>query len=178
MPLKIVKNKGILFWITGLSGSGKTSIAKKIKKEIIKKYGPTIIVSGDNFRKIFKFNSYTSKDREKYLMNYLIFAKFITDQNINLIFNLVGMYDRARKWNRKNIYNYLEIYIKNDIKKIIQFNKKKIYKKKIKNIVGIDIKAEYPKTPHIIINNNFTKSIDFLSKELIKKISKKIPTQK
>ena len=71
MPLKIVKNKGILFWITGLSGSGKTSIAKKIKKEIIKKYGPTIIVSGDNFRKIFKFNSYTSKDREKYLMNYL-----------------------------------------------------------------------------------------------------------
>jgi adenylylsulfate kinase-like enzyme len=111
-------------------------------------------------------------------MNYLIFAKFITDQNINLIFNLVGMYDRARKWNRKNISNYLEIYIKTDIKKIIQFNKKKIYHQKIKNIVGIDIKAEYPKTPHIIINNNFTKSIDFLSKELIKKIIKKIPSQK
>ena len=40
---KINKKKGILFWITGLSGSGKTSLAKKIKKDISKKYGPTII---------------------------------------------------------------------------------------------------------------------------------------
>ena len=57
--LEIPRNKIIV--ITGLSGSGKTSIAKKIKKEIIKKYGPTIIVSGDNFRKIFKFNRYSFK---------------------------------------------------------------------------------------------------------------------
>ena len=64
------KNKGILFFITGLAGSGKTSIAKKIKKRISSLYGPTLEVSGDNFRKIFKFNKYTSKARSEYLMNY------------------------------------------------------------------------------------------------------------
>ncbi len=69
------KNKGILFFVTGLAGSGKTSIAKKIKKEISHLYGPTIEVSGDNFRKIFKFNKYTQKARNEYLMNYLVFAK-------------------------------------------------------------------------------------------------------
>ena len=42
------KNKGIVFWITGLSGSGKTRIGKKIKKNIIENYGPTILFSGDN----------------------------------------------------------------------------------------------------------------------------------
>ena len=44
-----------------------------------------------------------------------------------------------------------------------------------KNIVGIDIKAELPKKPKILINNDFSKSIKFLSNELIKKIYKKIP---
>ena len=50
----ISKKKGILFWITGLSGSGKTAIAKKIQKKISHLYGPTIEISGDDFRKIFE----------------------------------------------------------------------------------------------------------------------------
>ena len=49
------KNKGILFWITGISGSGKTDLAKKICKEITKSYGPTLVISGDDIRKIFKW---------------------------------------------------------------------------------------------------------------------------
>ena len=57
------KNKGILFWITGLSGSGKTAIAKKIKKRISHLYGSTIELSGDDFRKIFRLNKYTKKAR-------------------------------------------------------------------------------------------------------------------
>ena len=51
--MKLKRNKGIVFWITGLSGSGKTTIGKKIKAGIIKNYGPTILFSGDDIRKIF-----------------------------------------------------------------------------------------------------------------------------
>ena len=166
------KKKGILFWITGLSGSGKTKISKKIKKYIIKNFGPTIELSGDKFRKIFNLNKYDSKSRKKNLVYYQRFSKLVTNQNLNLIFNVVGMINEARDWYRKNIENYLEIYIKTDVNKIIKFNKKKIYKKFGKNIVGLDIKAELPKKPHIILNNNFSKSIDEISKELIKKIDK------
>tara|TARA_B110000971_G_C19602616_1_gene316782 strand:- start:198 stop:353 length:156 start_codon:yes stop_codon:yes gene_type:complete len=46
-------NKGILFWITGFSGSGKTQISKKIHSQIKKNYGSTILLSGDDIRKIF-----------------------------------------------------------------------------------------------------------------------------
>ena len=80
------------------------------------------------------------------------------------------MYNRARRWNRKNIDNYVEIYIKTDIHKIIKFKKKAIYLKNKKNIVGLDIKAEFPKKPHITINNDFTRSTEVLSKELLNKI--------
>ena len=171
--LKKNKNKGILFWITGLSGSGKTTIAKKIKKDIIQLYGPTLLVSGDNLRKIFKFNKYTYNERVSNSKKFCKFAKFVTNQKINLIFAAVGMMDSMRKWYRNNIDNYIEIYIKADLKKIIRLKKKKIYHKKNGgDIVGITIKPEFPKQPDIRINNDFKKSTDDLVDDLIKKISK------
>jgi|TARA_B100001964_G_C14105515_1_gene541325 adenylylsulfate kinase len=88
--LKKNKNKGVLFWITGLSGSGKTTISKKIKKNIIQLYGPTLLVSGDNLRKIFKFNKYTYNGRVSNSKKFCKFAKFVTNQKINLIFTAVG----------------------------------------------------------------------------------------
>ena len=51
------KKSGYLFWITGLSGSGKTSLAEKILNFIKKNVGPTIILSGDDLREIFNYNS-------------------------------------------------------------------------------------------------------------------------
>ena len=54
--MKIYKKYGIVFWVTGISGSGKSTISKKVYPFIKKKFGPTVILSGDNLRKIFKFN--------------------------------------------------------------------------------------------------------------------------
>ena len=82
--------------------------------------------------------------------------------------------DEVRNWNRKNIKNYIEIYIKSDLKNIINKKKKRLYHNNKKNIVGIDIKPEYPKNPDIVINNDFKKNLDSLSKELIKKLKKTI----
>jgi len=171
--IKKNKSKGILFWITGLSGSGKTSIGKKIKKKIIEIYGPTLVISGDNIRKMFKFNKYTYKERYALQKKYFDFAKFVTNQNINLIFAAgLGVSDDLRRSYKKNINNYVEIYIKTDLKKIINSKKKRIYMQKSSPIVGIDIKPSFPKNPNIILRNDFKKNIQQLSEELIKKIKR------
>ena len=168
-----MKKKGILFWITGLSGSGKTTLGKAIHKDIINLYGPTIMISGDNLRKIFKLSGHSKNERLKITKSYCNFLKYITDQNINVIFAVVGLFDEPRKWNRKNITNYLEIYIKSDIKKIIKLGKKRIYhKKNTKNIVGVDLRPEFPKRPNIIFTNSFRLSKEKISKKIVKKIKK------
>ena len=172
---KIIKSKGILFWITGLSGAGKTSIAKKLLNKIKKKYGPTIIISGDDLRKIFELKKYSFRERLKLSEKYCKLSKFITDQKINLIFATVAMMDKPRKWNRRNIKNYIEIYIKSDVKKIIKEKKKKIYfNKKNTNLVGINVKAEFPKNSDIVINNKFNIPISKISDNLFNKINKLI----
>lgn len=166
------KNKGILFWITGLSGSGKTTLGNKIKKDITKIYGPTIMISGDDIRKIFSLKGYEYKDRVEILKTYSLFAKYITEQKVNIILAVVGMVDAQRKWNRTNIENYIEIYIQSKIKNIIKLNKKKIYKKKSSGkLVGIDIKPQYPKKPDIVIKNFFKISTDQMAKNLITNIN-------
>ena len=173
--ITIDKKKGILFWVTGLSGSGKTTISQLIKKEIIKTYGPTILVSGDNLRRIFDFKGYRKKERLNLSRKFCKFAKFVTDQKINLIFAIVGLMNEPRNWNRKNIKNYVEIYIKSDLKKIISRKAKKIYHRKRKEkIVGLSIRPEFPKNPHITIINNFKYDTKHLSAKLIKEIKKKI----
>ena len=170
MRKRINKKKGILFWITGLSGSGKTSIANKIHKNISKMCGPSIVISGDNLRKIFELNKYDYHSRMLNMKKFTKFAKFITDKKINLIFAVVGLIEKPKIWSRKNIDNYIEIYVKTDIKKIIKKNKKKLYHNKKKNIVGLSIKPEFPKKYDILINNDFTKSLCELSKILENKI--------
>ena len=84
------KDKGILFFIFGLSGSGKTTIAKKIKKRISHFYGPTIEISGNDMRKTFMLNKFSQKGRKTNLPIYNRFKKLITDKKINLIFNVTG----------------------------------------------------------------------------------------
>ena len=170
--IKKNKKKGILFWLTGLPGAGKTSIANKIVNSLRKQFGYTILLNGDDIRKIFELKDYSLIGRKRIGMQYSKLFQKITDQNINVLFAGGVLIEKVRKNNKKNIDNYLEIYIKCNQKKIISKNFKKLYLK-TKNLVGLKIKPEYPKNPHIIINNDFKKDIEMLSKDLIKKINQK-----
>tara|TARA_B100000035_G_scaffold311505_1_gene321160 strand:+ start:1795 stop:2322 length:528 start_codon:yes stop_codon:yes gene_type:complete len=167
---KLNKKKGIVFWVTGLPGSGKTTIAKKLKKPIEKIYGKTIIFSGDDLRKISDFKSYEVQKRYLYAKSYSKLVKYISNQNINVIIATVSLFKKIHLWNRKNITNYCEIYIKSKTKEIIKNKKKRLYFKFKKNLVGIDIKPEFPDNSDIKVLNNFKKPTNDLSNSIFKKI--------
>jgi adenylylsulfate kinase-like enzyme len=167
-----MEKKGTLFWITGLSGSGKTTLAKKIYPFIKKKFGPTVHLDGDTLRSIFELHGYSYDERFSNSVKFTKLAKLLTDQGINVIFSIVGLMNKTRNWNRKNINNYIEIFIKTDLKKIISFNKKKIYKNNKKEVVGISIKPQFPKKPDILVNNNLNDNINSLNLKLQKEITK------
>ncbi len=167
------KKKGIVFWIEGFSGSGKTSISKNIQKDLNKMFGKTIILSGDILRKFFDRSGYSKKERIKISYKTSHILKYLTEENLNIIYSAVCLNNTARNIYKRKISNFFQIYIKSDIKEILKLKKKNTYKNK-NNIVGIHIKPEYPTRPHIILENNFDKSVKKLSEELIIKIKKKL----
>ncbi len=170
--MKLNKTEGIVFWITGLSGSGKSSIGRLLHRNIKKIYGPTILINGDDIRKLFKINSYDKSSRLILAKKYSNFCKFIVKQKINVIFTVVGLFHEIHKYNKRNLKNYCEIYIKSDIKKIINRKKRLFYRKKSSNVWGLDLKPEYPKNPIITAKNNLKIPLKTLSNQIFKKISK------
>ena len=169
---RINKNKGIVFWITGLSGSGKTTLAKKITPEIRKIFGPTVVISGDDIRKIFKIKGYTKTERLQLGLKYSKFLKYLTNQKINVVFAVIGLFKKLRSYNKKNFENYFEIYLKSNIELLEKTSKKQHYKKKSNLVWGKDLKPEFPENSDLIVNNNFTKSSEEISKNVLKSIRK------
>lgn len=173
---KFNKKHGIVFWVTGLAGSGKTGTAKILKNKISKDFGPTLLFSGDNLRKIFDMKGYNYSERSKIVRSYSNFINFILKQKINVVFAVIGMMDHARNYNRKIFKNYVEIFIKTNFSSLKKKNKKKLYIGKKSNVVGKDIRPEFPKNPHFIFNNNFkidlNKQVDRFYKEVKKIIEK------
>ncbi len=163
-------NSGIIFWITGLSGSGKSTIGEHLKAKLEKEYGKTVIIHGDDIRKIFKFKSYTKNKRLELGKSYSDLCKLIAKQKVNIIFSTVGLFKELFLYNRKNLQNYIEIYIKTDIQKLKKKKSKSFYKVKTSNVWGLDLKPYYPKKPDIIIENNFDKTTAKLAQTLFKKI--------
>ena len=101
-----MKNK--IIWITGISGTGKTTLAKYFLK-YLKNF---IWIDGDKFRKIFNNDlGYTLKDRNKNAERLINFSKFLSDQNYSVIIsaNLTSVkYKKIIKKKFKNIINIIK----------------------------------------------------------------------
>lgn len=169
---KLDKKKGIVFWITGLSGSGKSTVAKNIKKNISNKYGKTVLINGDKLRNIFKLKGYSKKERLDIGISYSKISKLLTNNKVNVIIATVGLFHELHNYNRKTLANYVEIFLQCKIQKLIKKKNKFFYKRKTKNVWGIDLQPEFPKKPHIKVINNFKKSKKDISLEIYKKIIK------
>jgi len=155
----------MVIWLIGISGSGKTTIGKKLYLHLKKKIKNLIFLDGDLFRELMNNDvGYSKKDRDKNAERMIKFAEYILNQNINIIFaaNLTSSkYKNLKK--KKFKKNYFEVYIETSLDNLIKYRDyKNLYKdalkKKIKNVVGIDIKYKKPQRPNLIIDNNLKRS--------------------
>ncbi len=146
--------KGTLYWITGLSGAGKTTIGNRLYYQMKLEKPNTIILDGDVLKTIVGKNlGYKREERLEKAYRYSTLCKLLTDQGINVIICTIAMFDEVRMWNRTNIEYYVEVFLDVELEILKRRNQKKLYSQKKADIVGIDIEVEYPKNPDIIIKN-------------------------
>lgn len=154
-----MSGQGILYWITGLSGAGKTTIGNRLYYELRKENNNVVLLDGDILKNIVDEHlGYSEADRRKRAMKYALLCKTLTDQGIIVICCTIAMYDEVRIWNRKNNKGYVEIFLDVSEDVLRQRDQKGLYsqyqKGNLKNLAGADVKVEFPKNPDLVLNNN------------------------
>ena len=144
---------GQVIWITGLSGAGKTTLASELKLRLLKNDFCPILLDGDLLRKIFKTDtvdehSFSRNSRINLGLKYGLLCKALSTQGFIVIIATISMFDEIYAWNRENLENYLEIYLKVPLDELHLRDKKKMYQRykdgMLSNVAGLDLTVDEP----------------------------------
>ena len=171
--------KGVLVWITGLPGSGKTTLAKTLHG-LMKNNIPSVLVDGDAVREIMGHDlGYNIKDRLANAYRIVKLNKLLTDHGLVVLCPTVSLFSEIHRWNKNNIENLIEIFIDVPMEVLISRDQKGMYsaavRGKKKNVRGINQKFDVPKKPHFTIRNHgdldsFLKNAGMIKKMILRKM--------
>lgn len=140
---------GRVYWITGLSNSGKTTIGTALYYDLKKKGKNVVILDGDLLKAISSGSeevAYTENDRRIRARRYSMMSKLLADQGLWVIVCTRAMFDDIREWNRKNIRGYIEIFL--DVPMEV------LKKRDRKGLMTVNDNVQFPKTPDLVVNND------------------------
>ena len=180
---KLKQHKSILLWFTGLSGSGKSTIANCVEEELHKNSIHTYTLDGDNIRKGLNSDlSFSSEDRSENIRRIAETARLMMDAGLVVLAAFVSPYRKDREHIRNVVGddNMVEIYINTSVEECERRDVKGLYKKarkgEIKNLTGISAPYESPLHPDIQINTEEVTIVD-AAKQIINFIIPKLILQ-
>jgi len=166
-------HKGKVIWFTGLSGSGKSTIANALEKELHAQGKHTYILDGDNIRQgLNKDLGFTDADRVENIRRVAEVAKLMMDAGLIVITAFISPFRAEREMARKLIgeENFIEVFVDTPLEVCEQRDPKGLYRKArsglIPNMTGIGSSYETPEQPNIVV-----KSAVLSTKEVVAQIN-------
>ncbi len=158
---KLLNQKGATIWLTGLSGSGKSTIAVELEHALIENKHQAYILDGDNIRHGLNKNlGFSPEDRTENIRRIGEVAKLFTEANIITIAAFVSPYKEDRDNVRKLLEHgeFIEIYVKCSLEVCEERDTKGLYKKaragEVKDFTGISAPYEEPLNPELTIDSS------------------------
>ena len=143
-----------VIWITGLSGSGMTSLASNLCSKYLENGTAVIHLDGDELRTVLGVDGgYESASRLSIGKIYARLARMLATQGNVVVVSTIALFNEIHSYN-KQFDNYCEIYLESNQKLLAEKDQKSDYEKNYlrnKNVVGVDIKPQFPKSPHRLI---------------------------
>ncbi len=162
----LIRQKGATLWMTGLSGSGKSTISVALERSLFEKGILSYRLDGDNIRLgINKNLGFSADDRKENIRRIGEVSKLFTDAGIITLASFISPYrkdrEEVRKIHEDSGLTFVEIFIDCSLESAEERDPKGLYKKarngEIKNFTGIDDPYEAPTNPEIhLISDNMS----------------------
>jgi adenylylsulfate kinase len=146
-------------WITGLSGAGKSTLAAEVCKILRNNSEPVICLDGDQLREVFDAvdNSKVNHGRGARLslaMQYAHLCHIISEQDVTVVIATISMFKEIHEWNRNNLRNYFEVFLKVPIEELKKRDPKDIYLRydrgELSDVAGLDLEVDEPDSPDLL----------------------------
>ena len=156
---------GFVVWLTGLPGTGKTTIANELTKIYHEKGLRTENMDGDEIRLGLSADlGFSKEDREEHARRVVFVSKLLARNGIAVNVALISPYRAFREHARDELENFVEVYVKTPLEVCIERDPKGLYKKALKgeinDLTGLQDPYEEPLNPEIIIDTTTCTPLD------------------
>ena len=147
---------GHVYWITGLSGAGKTTLGQELSRRLRAAGQRVIFLDGDALRSaIAEDLGHSAGERRRAAMRNARLCLLLAEQGADVVCATISLFYEVQRWNRENIPGYREIYLRVPMDELRRRDSKGIYasaqRGEARDVVGIDVLAEVPEAPDLVI---------------------------
>jgi adenylylsulfate kinase-like enzyme/phosphohistidine swiveling domain-containing protein len=149
---------GRVFWITGLSGAGKTTVGRELWRQLRAAGRSAIFLDGDALREVIAEDlGHSISNRRRSAMRNARLCRLLSSQGQDVVCPTISLFHEVQRWNRENIPGYREIYLRVPMDELRRRDSKGIYaaahRGDLRDVVGLDVPAELPLAPDLILDN-------------------------
>lgn len=147
---------GVVIWLTGLSGSGKSTIGALVAEELCRRGIPVESLDGDVIREMFPSTGFTREAREEHVRRVGYVAALLARHGVAVVVSLISPYRDSRDFARRLAPVFVEVHVATPIEECERRDVKGLYAKarrgEIRQFTGIDDPYEPPVRPEIVID--------------------------
>lgn len=166
-------SRGVVIWITGLSGAGKSTIARAAVG-LLKAEGTTpVLLDGDEFRAAVGDDlGHDPKGRLLNAYRLARFATYLASQDHVVLCATMSLFHEVQEWNRKNAPHYVEVYLKVGLDRLTARDPKGLYARaqrgEASGVVGVDLPFHEPLAPDLVLHNeNDVDDVSHLARQIL-----------
>ena len=145
-----------VLWFTGLSGSGKSTIALRVQEELKRRGLDVEYIDGDALREVFPGTGFSRAEREEHLRRTGYMASRLAAHGVTVVASFVSPYEESREFIRKLCREFIEIYVSTPLEECERRDVKGLYARarrgEIRNFTGVDDPYEPPRNPELTLD--------------------------
>ena len=164
-----------MYWLTGLSGAGKTTLARRLVDWLRAAERTALLLDGDELRPMLGASmGYAGNERIALAFCYARLCRLLATQGADVVLATISLVRDVHTWNRSNLPGYVEILLDVPLGELRRRDPKGLYARartgEAANVAGVDLAVEVPVSPDVVIAFHPEQTVDSAFAELIRKL--------